>query len=138
MNTRVVLLIGICVIALGGLFFLLSPKDAAQPTTNTTTSMTAIPSKSGSSDKLITLVIKNNNLFSGENVITLSEGDNLILTVTSDTDDALHIHGYDKEVELQKGVPIQVMLKANLTGRFPIELHTAETEIAVLEVQPNQ
>lgn len=132
---RIILFISIGIIALGILFFLFRPQPKLQPVANNNESVTTIPSKPGSSDNLASLVIKNNQLFSGDSVIKLTEGDSLILTVTSDADDELHIHGYDKEVPLQKDTPTQVMLTANLTGRFPIELHNTETEIAVLEVQ---
>lgn len=136
MNVRLALLTGISILILGGLFFFLRPKTAKQPVVKNTESVTVFSSTPSTSDKLISLVVKNNSLASGESIIKLTEGDNLILTVTSDADDELHIHGYDKEIKLQKDAPIQIMLKANITGRFPIELHNTETEIAVLEVQP--
>src|SRR4051812_4435369 len=99
---RIGVFIILAVILLGGLFYFFSPKPQVvkHPTINQ--SVTVIPSKNGNSDKLIPLEIKKNNLFSKKKVIPLMEGNIFIFTVTADHDDELHIHGYDKEIELKK------------------------------------
>jgi FtsP/CotA-like multicopper oxidase with cupredoxin domain len=124
------------VLLLSGLFYVFTPKPKDIRHEVESSSVTAAPTQAPVREKQISLTIKNGELVSGNQVITLTEGDAVTITVTNDAADELHIHGYDKEVELMKDTPAKVTFTANLTGRFPIELHHEDVEIAVLEVQP--
>jgi FtsP/CotA-like multicopper oxidase with cupredoxin domain len=132
---RLGLFIIIAIILLGGLFYFFSPKPTVekQPATNAPVSSTPV---SKQESKKISLVVQDNILVSGNPVITVIEGDTVTINVTNDTDDELHIHGYEKEIELKKDIPSEITLQATLTGRFILELHESDAEIAVLEVQP--
>lgn len=82
------------------------------------------------------LRIKHGKLDSGESVIRLTEGDSVTLIVSSDTADELHVHGYNLHLQLRPNEPAGLSFVANLTGRFPYELHRANVELGVLEVYP--
>jgi hypothetical protein len=53
----------------------------------------------------------------------------VVLTVHSDVEGILHIHGYDAEVPatpVAEGSEVVIEFTASRSGQFPIELHTDE------------
>jgi FtsP/CotA-like multicopper oxidase with cupredoxin domain len=121
MKKKIVLIV-VAIIILVGLFIALKPssKPAQQPALTT-----------------FNYVINNGQITSGPDTITLKQGDAVKIEVTSDTNDELHLHGYNKEIELEPNKPTSIDFNANLTGRFELELHKADKVIAQVEVQPN-
>lgn len=72
----------------------------------------------------------------GPEVISLQQGAELTLTVLSDRNDELHLHGYDLHQHLKAGEPATLVFKAEHAGRFELELHGSHLALGVLEVQP--
>src|SRR6266540_869636 len=58
-----------------------------------------------------------------------------VLEILSDSDDEVHVHGYDKEAELKAGTPTKVSFTADVPGVFEVELHHSELELCELQVQ---
>jgi hypothetical protein len=71
-------------------------------------------------------------------VRTLSyrRGDRIRLRITADAPDEVHVHGFDVEKPVGPGKPARFDLKADIEGRFEVELHGTDTLIATLEVRP--
>lgn len=129
----------IAVLVLGGLFFLFKPKQQvpAPQTTTTTIEQTTTPSPTPQSKvKTFELVVKGKKLVSGLETITVNEGDEVLIKVTSDEAEEFHLHGYDKSVDLEKDIPAELTFTANLTGRFVFELEQSKTDLGAVEVQP--
>ena len=62
-------------------------------------------------------------------------GDQVVLTVTSDADDEVHVHGYDKEIEIAAGKPGTIDFTANLPGIFEVETHKSNLQLLQIEVK---
>ena len=60
----------------------------------------------------------------------------VVVTVTSDVADEVHLHGYDLSADVAPGAPATIRFEANAPGRFEIELENAGVQIAELEVRP--
>ncbi|HJU23490.1 MAG TPA: hypothetical protein VJ891_13360 [Casimicrobiaceae bacterium] len=72
-------------------------------------------------------------------VIRVSKDDPVTLSVTTDRPGNLEVHGYRKEVKVQPGTTGTLSFVANMTGRFPIDLHASDgehVEVTALEVMP--
>ncbi len=54
-------------------------------------------------------------------LIRVKQGDAVRLRWTTDRPIALHLHGYDIELEVQPGAVAQMAFTARATGRFPVE-----------------
>ncbi|WP_420710892.1 hypothetical protein [Streptomyces sp. NRRL S-118] len=65
----------------------------------------------------------------------MKRGERLALTVTSDRDDTLHVHGYDKEAPLPAGRPTTLTLTADRTGLFAVETHASGLVLVQLAVR---
>lgn len=68
--------------------------------------------------------------------IKVDKGDTVYFRAKSSTADELHIHGYDKYVELPAGETVNYKFKADIDGVFEIELHGNGEKVAVLKVNP--
>ena len=71
-----------------------------------------------------------------ERELTFEQGETARFRVRSDVDEEIHIHGYDRYVDVPAGETVNVAFKADLTGIFEIELHGSGETIAQLRVEP--
>jgi hypothetical protein len=62
-------------------------------------------------------------------------GSNVLITVTSDTADEIHLHGYDVSVPVAPGAPATVEFTADIPGVFELELEQLGRQLAAIQVQ---
>ena len=67
---------------------------------------------------------------------SIDQGRNVVISVTSDVADEVHVHGYDLMADVAPGAPATIRFKADAPGRFEIELENTGVQIAELEVRP--
>jgi len=127
--SRTLIVIVLILLGLGGLFLALRPA----PTTSDGSASTE-PSADEARERIYEVKIKDGAMSPAE--ISVEEGDQVTLRWTSDIPVAVHVHGYDLEEEVLPGEETDLSFEADLTGRFEIEEHEAETELGTLLVQP--
>jgi hypothetical protein len=116
--TRAAIVVLVVVLVLGGLFFLLRPDNP-----------TGAPL-----DRTFDVSIRDGEMKPAET--SVREGDSVTLRIDSDEPMEFHLHGYDAEREVQQGETDESHFRADITGRFEIEDHESEMELAVLQVRP--
>ena len=121
---------------LGGLFLLFKPHGKTQMIQHETKTTTQTTTPMMKKEKVFELVVKNKKLVSGKSVLQAEQDEDVVIKITVDEDEELHLHGYDKSVDLEKNKEGTLSFKANLTGRFPFELEHSKTDLGALEVQP--
>ncbi len=67
---------------------------------------------------------------------TVDKGDRVVLVVTSDVADEVHVHGYDISRDVAAGGRARIAFKATIPGRFEVELEERRVPIAELTVRP--
>jgi hypothetical protein len=67
---------------------------------------------------------------------SVARGRIVVITVTSDVADHVHVHGYDLMADVAPGKPATIRFTADAPGRFEIELEDTGVQIAELEVRP--
>ena len=67
---------------------------------------------------------------------SVAKGRDVVITVTSDVADEVHVHGYDLMADVAPGSPATISFTADAPGRFEIELENTGVQIAELEVRP--
>jgi hypothetical protein len=98
--------------------------------------------KPGSNDKskdpqtTIRLQLKNHNLVGGSRVIRVKKDDRVLLIVSSDKPEKVHLHGYEIERDITPSKPGRFAFTAKNEGAYELESHTTEKKIATLQVQP--
>lgn len=118
---------------LAGLFVLFRPAPPPVPPP-APAAAAAVPARP--SPRTYELVVKDGRLAAGPATIQVRQGDVVLLRITSDRADELHLHGYDLSVLLTPGAPAELLFTADRSGRFDYELHHGHAGIGALEVQP--
>lgn len=67
---------------------------------------------------------------------TVDQGDRVVVVVTSDVVDHVHIHGYDLFRDVGPGKRGRIAFRARIPGRFVVELEDRHAQIAELTVEP--
>ena len=150
---RKVALIAASLGLLVSLFFALRPEDdesAAQTTTAQTTTeapppTTTEPVTTGAPPPTtiqapatveINYVIVGGRPQGGIARDSVARGRIVVITVTSDVADHVHVHGYDLMADVAPGAPATIRFTADAPGRFEVELEDSGVQIAELEVRP--
>ena len=122
---RAMILIPVVLLVLIALFFALRPDPPA----------TDPPTSAGEpQEKTFDLAIREGAMTPEE--ISVDEGDEVRLRITSNDPLEFHLHGYDLEEEIEPGVPQELAFDATITGRFEIENEETQEELGLLLVQP--
>jgi hypothetical protein len=68
--------------------------------------------------------------------LRFTEGETVRFRARSAEAEEIHVHGYDRYVDLPAGETVTESFKASITGIFEIELHGSGEPIAELRVDP--
>lgn len=71
----------------------------------------------------IVITLHNRKVVRDNNVIRITQGEEVELFWTSDETANLHLHGYDIEFKVTPDAPTPITFTAHATGRFPITSH---------------
>ena len=111
------------------------PTTSATPGSPNTSSPSNTADPSGEqADVTIDVTVANGKVNPSGATIKVKAGQTVLVTATSDADEELHIHGYDKELELSPGKPASVKFTANMKGTFEVETHKSGKLVAKLVV----
>lgn len=110
-----------------------SPTTTPSDDPKNTPSNTADPSGE-QADVTINVTVANGKVNPSGDSIKVTAGQTVLVTAVSDAADELHIHGYDKELELAPGKPASVKFTANMKGTFEVETHESGKLVAKLVV----
>ena len=121
----------VVIVVLAGIFLIFKPKNAQNSSNPAQNS-----SKKEAPVKKFDFKFEKGEVVSKPESAQVNQGDSVVISVMSDVDEELHLHGYEKEVEIEAGETGEISLTATISGRFPIELHDSDMEIGSLEVLP--
>lgn len=87
---------------------------------------------------VINIRIKNGRVISPKGPVRVTQGDVVELHWTSNTRIRLHLHGYNRKLEVRPGETAKLVIRARVAGRFPIERHGGGNDdtLTYLEVYP--
>lgn len=91
------------------------------------------PATDPASGTIIDLVVVGNELQGGARRESAPLGEDVTIRVSGDSDDEVHVHGYDVSVDLVDGAG-ELTFPALIPGVFEIELEEAGTLLVQLEV----
>lgn len=100
-----------------------------------TNATTADPTPTGPAKELAVKLAQGNVTPSAERV-EVKVGTLVKITVTTDKEDELHVHGYDKKLTVVPSAARTLTFLADKTGLFEIEFHKADKLIYQLVVTP--
>ena len=106
--------------------------DTTTTVETTTTTETTPPKPAG--PKVIRIVVVDAAPKGGIVRETVQKGDRVVLVVTSDVADHIHLPGYDIVRDVAPGSPARLPFKATVPGRFEVELEDRGVPIADITV----
>ena len=98
--------------------------DTTATETDTTATQTEAPAPP--QPESTSIDIRGGKVVGGPAEIHAKNGDTVVIVVSADAPDDIHLHGYDIEKKVEPGKPATFRFKANLEGEFEIESHVAE------------
>jgi hypothetical protein len=84
--------------------------------------------------RVIEAAIEDSRVRTSSPRVDVTLGETLRLVITADTDDELHVHGYDLRMPIAKGRASTLEFVADIPGVFEVELEEAGLEIIELRV----
>jgi plastocyanin len=134
-NQRIGLIVGAVVVAVVA-FVIASSSGGDDTDSASQTTATTAPTKTTGTGTDVTpapaqpqatrIQIRGGTLVGEPAEIHAKNGDTVVIVVTADAPDDIHLHGYDIEKKVEPGKPTTFRFKANLEGEFEIESHVAE------------
>ena len=103
-----------------------TPTTATTATTGTDTTETQTEAPAPPKPEVTKIDIRGGEVAGGPAEINAKNGDTVVIVVSADAPDDIHLHGYDIEKKVEPGKPATFRFKANLEGEFEIESHVAE------------
>ena len=83
----------------------------------------------------IVIVVRDGQPLGGVRRPEIDEGKQVVLIVRSDVSDHMHLHGYDLLADVAPGQPGRISFRADVPGRFDLELEDRAVLIAELQVR---
>lgn len=110
-----------------------SPDDAATSPAHHETSSEppAIPAEQVD---VVQFEVAGSKRVKGPEQVEVKLGDEVVIEVTTDAPDQLHVHGYEKTLKIQPGKPALLQFTAHLAGVWEIELHEGGEVLTELRV----
>jgi heme/copper-type cytochrome/quinol oxidase subunit 2 len=90
----------------------------------------------GAESEPVALEFAGGEVVGGVETIEVTSGEEVTMTVTSDVQEELHVHGVDLYEDLPPGEEVEVTFTPEAEGIFEIELHGSGTQLASMEVSP--
>jgi hypothetical protein len=143
------LIVAAAVVVAAGLFFVLRPDDdenstATTPATTNTTTVTptepSVPSPprppSPPPPAEVRITVRDGTPVGGVRRVTVAEGRRVILIVSSNVADHVHLHGYDIMRDVAPGKPARISFRATIVGTVEAELEDRRVPLARVTTQP--
>ena len=103
--------------------------------TPASTAATATPKPTPKNPQTITIHVVGGKPRGGIARPRVKKGMKVVLVVISDTEDEVHLHGYDISRDVAVGGTARVSFVAKIPGRFEVELEQSGVQLAELTVQ---
>lgn len=143
------LIVAAAVVLAAGLFLVLRPDDEDNPTATTpTTTTTTTPTHTEPSvppptrppapppPAEVRITVRDGTPVGGVRRVTVGKGRRVILIVTSNVADHVHLHGYDVMRDVAPGRPARISFLATIVGTVEAELEDRRVPLARITTQP--
>jgi hypothetical protein len=119
-----------------------APTAADSPATSASPSATAggvggpsAAPRSSAADKRFTITFADGRASGDTGRLKVALGDSVSITVTSQSADEVHLHGYDVLAPVSANMPAVLTFEAKIPGVFELELEDLGVQLASLQVQ---
>jgi hypothetical protein len=140
------LIVAATVVVAAVLFVLLRPDDddsaatptTTQPATTTEREPTVPPPRPPAPPPpaQVRITVRDGRPVGGVRRVTVGRGRRVVLIVTADVTDHVHLHGYDVMRDVAPGRPARLAFRATIVGTVEVELEDRRIPLATVTTQP--
>jgi hypothetical protein len=140
------LIVAAAAVVAGGLFLALRPDDDDDDTTATGTTTTPTVTEPSvpppprppapPPPAQVRIVVRDGQPVGGIRRVRVGEGGRVVLIVTSDVADHVHLHGYNVMRDVAPGMPARLAFRATIVGTVEVELEDRGLQLATITTQP--
>jgi heme/copper-type cytochrome/quinol oxidase subunit 2 len=144
------LIVAAAAVVAGGLFLALRPDDDDTTATGTTTTATTTMTPTVTEPSVpppprppsppppaqVRIVVRDGQPVGGVRRVTVGKGRRVVLNVTSDVADHVHLHGYNVMRDVAPGMPARLAFRATIVGTVEVELEDRRLRLATITTQP--
>ena len=112
-----------------------TPEPTPEPDVGADATPTATPTPKPE-PKVLVIRTRGSEPVGGVQEIEVEKGERIRFEVRSDTEDEVHVHGYDVSEEVGPDRPAEFSFPADIEGIFEVELEHVGVPIAELKVEP--
>ncbi|HEV2712886.1 MAG TPA: hypothetical protein VGU26_07300 [Gaiellaceae bacterium] len=128
-------------VAAAVLFVVLRPSDGnesspAATTTTTPTTTVPPPPPAPPPPARVRIMVRDGKPVGGVRRVSVAKGRRVVLTVSSDVSDEVHLHGYDVMRDVAPGKPARLAFRATIVGTVAVELEHSGVPLARITTQP--
>lgn len=92
------------------------------------------PAPAAPAVRLINVKVRGGKTSGDTGRITVPLGTPVVVSVSSDAADEIHVHGYDRKAKFPAGTTAAIAFTANTPGVFEVELENAKLQLLQLQV----
>jgi hypothetical protein len=143
---RNALIVAAAIVVAAGLFFVLRPDNgddnaSGNTTTTATTATTSTTTTAAEPSEppppaTVRIVVRGGEPVGGVRNVTVSKGRDVVLIVSSDVADEVHLHGYNLKRDVAPGAPARLPFRATINGTVEVELEQRGLPLARITTQP--
>jgi hypothetical protein len=144
------LIVAAAVVVAAGLFLVLRPDDEDNPTATTPATTTTATTPTHTEPSVppptrppappppaeVRITVRDGTPVGGVRRVTVGKGRRVILIVTSNVADHVHLHGYDVMQDVAPGKPARISFRATIVGTVEAELEDRRVPLARITTQP--
>jgi hypothetical protein len=144
------LIVAAAVVVAAGLFLVLRPDDEDNPTATTPATTTTATTPTHTEPSVppptrppappppaeVRITVRDGTPVGGVRRVTVGKGRRVILIVTSNVADHVHLHGYDVMRDVAPGKPARISFRATIVGTVEAELEDRRVPLARITTQP--
>lgn len=108
---------------------------AGEATGTTGPAATNETTETTSTQQVISVTLASGTVTPAPGPVDVKLGSVVVIEVTSDVNDEIHVHGYDITQPVTAGQPARVEVQATIPGQFEVETHDSGQLLLVLRVQ---
>lgn len=109
--------------------------EAGGPASSTTTGAPASTTTTTTGIRTIEVTFAGGQATGGVRTESVRLGETILLRVTSDVEEEVHVHTYDVVADVAAGQTAELRVTATIPGRFEVEMEDRHKQILVLEVR---
>ena len=91
--------------------------------------------EAASTVRTVQIRVTGDQVETAERRVKVPLGSEVRLEVTADRADEVHLHGYDRKVDIEPGTPVVLEFQADTPGVFEVELEEAALKLVELQVE---